>query len=241
MFSIAICDDDKLIRNQVVTQIRSTFSYMRDSLKIDVFNSGTLLLDRVNEGAYYDMAILDIEMPGILGLELAVKLTEIFRGIVIIYLSSYEEYVYESFKTQPFRFIPKSKMDSMLITAVKEGIQMVEKDAEKFYVISTNQDVERIPYNDIMYICKKDKYAEFVRRCGRISKERRPMREVKNLIKSELFVWTDRSLICNISYVKYIDKGYIFLSNGESFPISRERIQAVKDCMLENFESVGRY
>lgn len=241
MFSIAICDDEKLMRNQVVTQIRSNFSYMKSDLILETFEDGEALLDRINEGAYFDMVLLDIEMPGIHGLELAVKLKEIFREIVVIYLSSYEEYVYESFKTQPFRFIPKSKMESMLTVAVKEGIQMVEKDAGKFYIISSNQDIERIPYNDIMYICKDGKNARFVRRSGRISKERKAMREVKSLIKSELFVWADRSFICNISYVRYIDKGYIFLTNGESFPISRERVQSVKDCMLENFESVGRY
>ncbi len=240
MFSIAICDDDKLIRNQVVTQIRSTFSYMRDSLKIDVFNNGTSLLNRVNEGAFYDMAILDIEMPKLSGMQLSVKLKEIFGDILIVYLTAHEQYVYESFRTQPFRFIPKNRMSPMLNQAIREAIVMVEMDADKTYLLKSNQEIERIPYRDIVYIQKEGKYVRFVRRSGRITKERKTLKEVMDLIDSDMFIWIDRSCVCNLNYVQHVKEGSVIMQDDIELQASKERAQDILDAMLDYYIKIGR-
>ena len=240
MFSIAICDDEKLIRNQVVTQLRSSFSYMRGSLRIDVFEDGTTLLESVNEGAYYDMAILDIEMPGMSGMQLSVQLKAVFQDILIVYLTAHEQYVYESFRTQPFRFIPKSRMLPMLNQAIREAIAMIELDADKSYLLKTNQEIERIPYRDIVYIQKDGKYVRFIRRSGRITKERKTLKEVKDMLDSDMFVWIDRGCVCNLDYIQHVKEGSVIMYDDVELQASKERAQDIQDAMLDYYIRIGR-
>ncbi len=47
-----------------------------------------------------ELAFLDVEMPGMNGLELAAKLREITPELIVIFISAYESYMAEAFKSQ---------------------------------------------------------------------------------------------------------------------------------------------
>ena len=65
---------------------------------------------RCSNGEYYDLFILDIEMPNLDGMELAKVIKEHIKNPVIIFLTSYTDYVYNAFEVEAFRFIPKENM-----------------------------------------------------------------------------------------------------------------------------------
>lgn len=54
-----------------------------------------------------DVAFLDIEMPGICGLELAGKITEAEGGIEIVFVTAFEKYALEAFKANAIDYILK--------------------------------------------------------------------------------------------------------------------------------------
>ena len=63
----------------------------------------------------YDLVFLDIDMPEIDGISIGVVLRKNFSDVKIIYISSRESLVFDSFKTNPYSFIPKSRLDQMLL------------------------------------------------------------------------------------------------------------------------------
>ena len=84
MLEIAICDDDAIILEKLWGKY---FGKLNDAtIKYDIYNSVDTLYRYVEEqGTVYDVFILDIEMQGMNGLELAQKIREKDSNCLIIF------------------------------------------------------------------------------------------------------------------------------------------------------------
>ena len=73
MIKIAVCDDDEIFISKTLKHAVSV-AVKSAEITPKIFIDGTSLLDRFQNGEYYDIVILDIDMPKINGKELAAKL-----------------------------------------------------------------------------------------------------------------------------------------------------------------------
>ena len=105
MLEIAICDDDAII----LKTLGKYFGKLNDAtIKYDIYNSADTLYRYVEEqGTVYDVFILDIEMQGMNGLELAQKIREKDSNCLIIFLTNYSQYVFSVFEVITFDFLRK--------------------------------------------------------------------------------------------------------------------------------------
>ncbi|MBQ8947417.1 MAG: response regulator [Lachnospiraceae bacterium] len=84
---VMIVDDEKLSAMSLNNTVRTA---LNDDSEIRVFPSGEEAL--ADRGFQPDIAMLDIEMPGMNGLELADRLRDSFPGLIIIYVTAYSDY-----------------------------------------------------------------------------------------------------------------------------------------------------
>lgn len=71
MIRIAVCDDDtdSIINNQTI--LKNCLSLQKAVAEIQTYNNGRMLLsDILEDHSYFDLLLLDIEMPGISGMEI---------------------------------------------------------------------------------------------------------------------------------------------------------------------------
>ena len=103
---IAVCDDDNRIRNI----LKKDISDIIPDAEIKLYSDGDSML---LNGMDTDILFLDIEMPGMNGLELAEKIRKTDKNIVIIFVSGEEKYVWKAFDTEPLQYLrkPYSKDD----------------------------------------------------------------------------------------------------------------------------------
>lgn len=101
--NIAICDDDW---SAVCTIKRLVDMYMSERVietNIYTFKSGKELLDAQIR---YDIVFLDIEMPGINGLEVHKKLKDRYMDTIDVFITSHDSYIethYVFFLTDLFK------------------------------------------------------------------------------------------------------------------------------------------
>lgn len=229
MIKIAICDDElekgKLIDGMVEEWTSDHAIYAEREL----FSSSRGLLYEIEDGTNFDLLMLDIEMPELDGMELTEKIKKCLPDAIIIFITSHEKYVYESFKVQPFRFIPKKLLNRMLPLALKDAIEVIEKSEGK-YLYTTNQEgMEKIPTRSITYIWHREKYAYIEKTNGERTKVRKTLRQVYSELPTDDFVWIDRGCICNLLQVQRIENGDVLLTDGTKLPVSRDRLTEVKN------------
>ncbi|MDE6846516.1 MAG: LytTR family DNA-binding domain-containing protein [Lachnospiraceae bacterium] len=229
MLHIAICDDDN---RAVWTHKEIAESCLRQSGsigKISVYNtSSNLLYDITEDCFFYDLILLDIEMPGNSGMEIAEKIKPFLPNIKIIFITSHIEYAIDAFELSIFRYVPKNDIDRRLPAAILDAVRLIELEDGKVYTIQTNSRFEKIPYKEIYYIGRDGKNASIISESG-ISKVRKSLQQVYEELNAEEFIYIDRGYIVNMIHIMQIKESMAVLKNGISLPISRSHLLEVKE------------
>ena len=226
---IAVCDDDENMvqNNTVITE--ECLRQCRSAGEIVAYTrSENLLCDITEDGFFYDLILLDIEMPGKSGMEIAGKIKPFLPNVKIIFITSHIEYAIDAFELSVFRYVPKSDIEKRLRSAITDALRLIGLEDGKTYTIHTNSRLEKIPYKDIFYIERDGKNAGIIYEGG-ISKVRRSLQQVYEELASEEFIYIDRGCIVNIIHIMQVKNGTAVLKNGTSLPISRSHLQGVKE------------
>lgn len=190
--------------------------------------SRNLLFDITDDHFFFDLILLDIEMPGITGMELSEKIKLYLPNVKIIFITSHIEYAIDAFELSIFRYVPKSNLTDRLAAAITDAAKLIELEAGKEYIIQAAGHMEKIPYKDIFYIQRDGgKNVVLVSVMG-ISKVRKSLQQIFEELDTPEFIFIDRGYIVNIIQIMKISDGMAYLKNGEKLPISRSRLQEVK-------------
>ena len=228
MLRIAICDDEQEMvssHKKVIEEVLRECNEMGEIVTYTV--SDNLLCDVTEDQFYYDLILLDIEMPGHDGMEMAGKLKPYLPNVKIIFITSHIEYAIDAFELSIFRYVPKDNREAKLPQAVRDAVRLITLEGGKFYTIQSGSRMEKIPYKDIMYIQREGKNAE-IYDGNEIKKVRRSLQQIFDELSSEEFIFTDRGCIVNIIHMMQVKDGEAIMKNGDHLPISRSHLQEVK-------------
>lgn len=228
MIKVAICDDEEkavALHEQIV---RKCLQSEGVGYEITTYTqSRNLLYDITDDGFFYDLILLDIEMPGISGMEIPQQLKGFLPNVRIIFVTSHTEYAIDAFELSIFRYVPKNNLEVKLAAAVTDAAKLIELEAGQEYTIQTASRMEKIPYKDIFYIQRDGKNASIISSVG-IAKVRKSLQQVFEELNTPEFIFIDRGYIVNIIQIMKISDSTAILKNGEQLPISRSHLQEVK-------------
>lgn len=107
MLNIAICDDDIQTTGQIERLIQKIAKRNFVDTDIEVFWNGESLVNTVAAGDSFDIIYLDIEMDKEDGISAAKRIRIYDKNVLIIYVTSHENHMKESFVVRPFQFLVK--------------------------------------------------------------------------------------------------------------------------------------
>lgn len=252
MIRAAICDDEPAILDYLHEYISKAFKLQGADFQIDKFTSGKDFLN-AHRKEPFDVVFLDIRMPDMGGFEVATELRKLTENVYIVFVTTENTLVYDSFSFQPFDFIPKLPPS-----------ELGTDDSSKFLVSRITNVIARLlsrisavktvclslPYNqkitvnisDIQMIQSVRNYAEYVIADREPVRIRAKLDDIESELDKHLFARPHKSYIINMDHIKDIDSSnmMIKLKNGMIIPISKTYKREFEAAYINFLSGSGR-
>lgn len=221
MVNIFLCDDNPLQLRCVHDFIES---YMANkSAQIFDYSSPADLLPGLGEyGA--DIAVLDISLGKVNGIDLAKAINAKCPNCQVIFLTAYPEYTSEAYFADHAWFILKKDMTKYLTSALDKCLDTLEKgfyDAPAIWV-RKRRNRERIPISEILYLEQVAHQTKVVK-LHETMVCRQPPKELLSTLEPHTFIHCHQSFWVNASKIFSLVGNTFHLIDGSEVLISRTR------------------
>ena len=221
---IAICDDNMNYINIIENYIDK---FKKTAVECDAYISGEELVYAYRENEErYDVIFLDMEMEQLNGIETANHIREFDEHVIIVFVTSHTEYMRDSFKCAPFRFLVKPVAEEEFKADFYDIYKKLSKQ-RKVYAFTENKAKIRLFCDDIIY-CESQDHWIWIRTKQQTYKICKSLNEVHEQLGKEMFCRVHKSFIINLLYIKTIkDNSAELYHCDKPIPISRSYKKAV--------------
>lgn len=228
MITIGICDDEQLLRQPLRQMCQEFFEREQLEYQILEFESGEEVLEY--EGDKVHLLFLDIEMPGMDGIQVMRCLEDKDNVWRVVFVSCHQEMVFESFglKTLGFGLKPvkAEQVENWIHITIKENSENITLEC------IVGQDKVYKQLDQIYYWQAEGNYTYLAERNG------------KSLVNCSLKAWQERlaamavvrvhkSYLVNMNHVKKWDYDRVWLTNDEELAIGRLYQKKAREKYLE--------
>ena len=227
---IAICDDETIILDEVSSYIKK-YSKQSGKSEIEVFpfSSASSLLNSIDNGALFDIFMLDVYIGDEMGTTLAREIRA--RGIEspIIFLTTSVEHAPQGYETGTLRYLIKPLEPEKLYEAMDAALLQAEKITKQLIRLKTENGIESINANNIMYSESHDHHQYIKLDNDQLLKVRTTVSELYAMLaKNDGFFRLGSAYIINLRNIKNLTSSEILLYNNTTIPIPRGKYAELK-------------
>jgi DNA-binding LytR/AlgR family response regulator len=213
-----IIDDNKIARattRQLAGKVADISVIAECSSAMDAYN--LLLAQPV------DLLLLDIEMPGMTGLELTKNLVN--KRPVIIFITSKKEYAADAYDLNVVDYVVKPISSSRFIQAIDKAREVLESNREEvkikedeFIFIRDSNIVRRLKLDKILYAEAMGDYVKLYTP-EKFYAIHTTLKAVEERLPSSNFLRVHRSFMVAINKIDSIESGVLTV-NGKPIPVA---------------------
>lgn len=205
---IAVCDDEEVVLRQTRDLLGRIAGDYFEQVEIDCYADNGKMLEEHQDNAY-DIVVLDIQMGPLDGFQTAEKLSEMEGRCKLIFLSSKEELVFQSFSYEPVYFVRKGSLERMEEEFRRSFKRIREKMNREIYLSFMDQDdmMVKVPLTEIESVQSNRNYLLYYTVDGRVFRQRRTMEEEEKALGKYGFIRIHRAFLVNESHVVQIKRG----------------------------------
>lgn len=223
--------------------------YIEEKVDILAFANSTREAEEKILSLNPDAIFLDIEMPNENAFQFLERLPAI--NFEIVFVTAYDEYAIRAFKLNAVDYILKPINIGELGQAVKKlrerlnlkkllqgqtsqynelAAQISQKKKQHQIILRDKNDLEVVPFKDIIYVKAMGSYSQIVFSKGSVEKSlvmSRSIADYEEMLPSEIFFRAHKSYLVNCFFVKKIMKDEqlsVQLTNNTFLPVSRRRL-----------------
>lgn len=236
MLNIVICEDEIEQQEILKDYLEQILNEINIKYEILIFNSGEELFKNYPDNI--DIFLLDIQMYGLNGMEVARKIRQIDKKEVeIIFTTSLIEYIQEGYEVRAYRYLLKPINLENLKKHIISCIEELTKNKESYIAVNEKNNTCKVKISEITYIeiQKREMTIHTINEDYTINSS---MSKLENELSKYNFYRCHKSFMVNIDFIKNIKQYIAILDNKEEVPISRYRFKETKSRFLSYLGSV---
>lgn len=234
MIVFAVCDDDTAFAELMTRSLRKLFVSLPDEIECSVhtFFSANQVLRYVEQNPIH-VLLLDIDMPDKNGFELAEVLQKKSPSTIIVFVSAYDNFVYDSFQYNPFCFLRKEHLRSELSRTVQRVLEKYLSSNETMIFSTVDGDIN-LRIDDIVYIESVKNYFEIHSAEKKVFRCRGTLASIEEELQKHNFYRTHTAFLINMINIRSVGANrMIELTDGSAFSVSLRKWKGFHEAYME--------
>lgn len=219
MLQIAVIEDCARELEQLQGYLNQYSSQQEEVFKITAYGAADEFLETYR--AQYDIVFMDIELPGLNGMEAARRLREIDKQVVLIFVTNMAQFAVKGYEVDALDYIVKPVRYTPLSIKLDRAVARCHA-AQESVVVRQAGGAARLTLQSILYVESQRHRLTWHTEQGEFLASG-TLREVEEQLHGKGFLRSDKGLIVNQHHIKIVDGNDLILTNGERLPISRLR------------------
>ena len=220
MFRIAICEDEKVVLEYESSLVREWAKARGFEAELEKYVSAEQFLFESEDKPPYDVLIFDIQMKDMNGMELAKSLRARGADSAIIFITGIPDYAIEGYEVGAVRYILKPVKAEVLHGLLDAVYAERQKKSEDYFVLGQGADLEKIPFEKIIYIEARGHYV-YMKGAGFEREWKSAFSQAAGAFETKSFFCLRRGLLVNLQHVSKITRTDCVLDDGEQLPVAR--------------------
>lgn len=218
--NIVLLDDDSTFLKQEKEIVEKILAMHDFEASIYDFTSQSEFFKSMDERKY-DLILLDIDMPERNGLEIANFIRETRKESFIAFVSSHEQFMYDSLNLFPISFVIKKDVEQRLQIVLSHVISLKEKNDKR---ICFKVDGENLMFtvSDIIY-AESMKAHIILHTTTQEYQFRKKISDFESELSSFNFLKPHKCYVVNFDHIKAVLPNCLKMSNNDIIPISKYR------------------
>ena len=232
IYQIAICDDEPTICNLLNKIVKKWAKINYKKIKVQTFSSAESFLFTYEGDKNFHILLLDIEMPGMNGVDLAEKIRDKNKSIQIIFITGYMDYISQGYDVEALHYLLKPIDEDKLFEVLNKACERIAFSEKVLYIESAGEMIQ-IPTGSIIY-AEVDKNYITIHTLEGKHRKKQTLTELENELDDGFFR-AGRSFLVNLMHIKRTNKTEVQLKNGQLIPLSRGRYEAINEAIINYF------
>jgi len=226
---IAVCDDCHHQTEYIKSLVNKWAEEKNIKVMIDMFDSAENFKSAWSESQKFDILLLDIEMSGQNGVELAREIRTSDEKIIIVFITGFMDYISEGYDVSALHYLMKPVKDDKLFEVLNKALKNLTQK-NKSLIVMVDGETHQIPLYKICYLEVWHNYVTIHADIEYTVKK--TLGEIENEL-DDCFFRAGRSYIVNLKYIQKSTRKEIHLTNGKIIPLSRGLYEALNRAMIE--------
>lgn len=165
-----------------------------------------------------DLLLLDIEMPGMSGIDLAKSFVQ--QQPMIVFTTSKKDYAVEAFDLNVVDFITKPIAPARFLQAIAKARETLKnkrgnnlEPADEFMFIRDSSVVKRLKINDILYLEAKGDYVKIATK-DNLYTIHSSLKAIQEKLPAHIFLKVHRSYIINVGKIDTLEGGTLVIGQN---------------------------
>ena len=240
MIRIAVVDDEKDMRELLCRRLTEELSRLNVDFAVNEYDSGESFIDDHSKGIVFDMLFLDIQLSDCTGMDVARKLREQGSGVLLVFVTSFDNYVFEAFDYEAQAYLRKSELDVRFRSAVEKLVKKYT-ESHKEIVLHNLDSQLRIALTEIAYFESRQHTITMFADSGKTFAFTGSLSKLEKDLRTSGFFRIHSGFLVNTEYVYSIEKNEAvirFSGEAKRIPISRSKLKEFKEFYQRSFRGV---
>lgn len=220
MIRIAIVEDNPTDAGKLQEYINQFCTEFQVHAKVEVFWNGDDFVK--NYTKIWNLIFLDIEMPGIDGMETAQRIRKQDEDTFLVFVTNMAQYAIHGYEVDAFDFVVKPVQYAPFSMKMQKLLNMMKMRQKKYLTVNQANGVSRVFLQEIIYVEVTNHKLNFHTEQGDIE-GRGSLGQLEKDMEGSTFARCNSGYIVNLKNIRSIEKDTVIMSNGDRLPLSRAR------------------